>query len=121
MNTIYFFTTLGIIFLGMLAFETFTFYKKGLSSWALKKVYRLQAKHELRQKSSISGFWLNLGHKNKVLREYKEQRINVQIKAIKKRDTPVFVEGLPRTTAWSVGYRRGVAETVICTDVEVVE
>ena len=124
MNAIIIFGAIGTIFLCIVAWEVWTYWKVKIKGACLGGVYRLQAKLELRNKSRISGFLLNRAYTSKVLREYKERQINAQIKAIKKRETPVVLEEVdnyPRRLGWSVNYRRGIAETTICTDIEIIE
>ena len=121
MTMILIFGFLGFVFLCVIIWEVWTWWKARIKAFFLGGVYRLQARLELRNKSKISGFLLNRAYTAKVLRDYNELQIKTQIKAIKSRETPVTLEGMPRTTSWNVDYRRGIAETVICTDVEIVD
>jgi len=124
MNAIIIFGAIGTIFLCIVAWEVWTYWKVKIKGACLGGVYRLQAKLELRNKSRISGFLLKLAYNFRVARECREYEITTKVKAIKKRETPLILEEVknrPRVWAWGVDYQKGVAVTEICTDIEIIE
>ena len=123
MNAIIIFGFLGTIFLCMVLWEMWTWWRARIKSYCLGGVYRLQARLELRNKSKISGFLLNRAYTSKVLRDYREVEIKAKIKSIKNREQPVKLEEVnyPVNVWQNVKYRNGIGETTICTDIEIIE
>ena len=123
MNAIIIFGFLGTIFLCMVLWEMWIWWRARIKSYCLGGVYRLQAILEIRKQGRISGFLLNRAYTSKVLRDYREVEIKAKIKSIKKREQPVKLEEVnyPVNVWQNVKYRNGIAETTICTDIEIIE
>ena len=124
MNAIIIFGFLGTIFLCVILWEMWTWWRARIKSFCLGGVYRLQAILEIRKQGRISGFLLKLAYNFRVARECREYEITTKVKAIKKRETPLILEEVknrPRVWAWGVDYQKGVAVTEICTDIEIIE